>query len=80
MHELLARRCPGKGGPGTGEKGENGWMKALDQGLQPYPVHCMVCFAQSGVMNAATWERDGYYLCDVHKDTPLHTMPQRFTT
>lgn len=55
-------------------------MKALDQGLQPYPVHCMVCFAQSGVMNAATWERDGYYLCDVHKDTPLHTVPQRFTT
>lgn len=52
-------------------------MNKLDQGVQPYPVHCMVCFVQAGVMAPAAWEDKGYHFCDDHKDTNPATMTQR---
>ena len=52
-------------------------MKELDQANQPYPIHCMVCFTNVGVMNPATWEDKGYHFCDEHKDVNPAGMKQR---
>lgn len=55
-------------------------MIQLDQGIQPYPVHCMVCFVQKGIMVPATWEDKGYHFCDACKDVNPATMNQRHAT
>lgn len=49
----------------------------FDQGIQPVPIHCMVCLNTTADKTPATWQtHKGYFLCDEHKDVdPASVMP-----